>query len=171
MSSDRQEAFAMQFVENQGRLYGYIATLLPHRDDAEDVLQRTSLILWQKWDDFDESRGFLPWARGIAHNEVRNFLRRHERRNVHLSEPVVEMLAAEMENDTSDDRWTALTACLGKLQSRQRELVEQCYLGSDGVKAVAESLRTSTAAVYMRLHRVRKVLVECVNRELSAESR
>lgn len=171
MSSSRQDAFAMEFVQNQGRLYGYIATLLPHRDDAEDVLQRTSLILWQKWDQFDASRGFLPWARGIAHNEVRNFLRRHERRNVHLSEPVVEMLAAEMEEDKPEERWSALASCLQKLQQRQRDLVEQCYLGADGVKAAAASLNTTTAAVYMRLHRVRKTLVQCVNREMAAESR
>lgn len=170
MSSNKQDAFARTYIENQGRLYGYITTLLPHRDDAEDVLQRTSLILWQKWDQFDDERRFLPWARGIALNEVRNFLRRHDRRNTHLSEPVIEMLAAELEDDRSEQRWAALSVCLGKLQQRQRDLVEQCYLGSDGVKAVASSLKTTTAAVYMRLHRVRKILVECVDREIRTES-
>lgn len=168
MNSERQDAFARAFIEHQGRLYGYITTLLPHRDDAEDVLQRTSLILWQKWDQFDQHRGFLPWARGVALNEVRNFLRRHDRRNVHLSEPVIEMLAAELEEDRTEERWTALSKCLGKLQQKQRELVEQCYLGADGVTAVAANLNTTRAAVYMRLHRVRKVLVECVNRELGS---
>lgn len=168
MDSERQQAFAQAYIEYQGRLYGYITTLLPNRDDAEDVLQRTSLILWQKWEQFDEGRGFLPWARGIALNEVRNFLRRHERRNVHLSEPVVEMLAAELEDDRGEERFAALSECLGKLKNPQRELVEQCYLGSDGVGAVASSLNTTRAAVYMRLHRVRKLLVECVSRKLQA---
>lgn len=168
MNPERQEAFARAYIDYQGRLYGYITTLLPNRDDAEDVLQRTSLILWQKWDQYDELRGFLPWARGVALNEVRNFLRRHERRNVHLSEPVVEMLAAELEDDRTEERWAALSKCLEKLQQKQRELVEQCYLGSDGAGAVAASLQTTRAAVYMRLHRVRKILVECVNRELDS---
>ncbi|MEQ8848974.1 sigma-70 family RNA polymerase sigma factor [Botrimarina sp.] len=167
MSSTPQDDFARLFIENQGRLYGYIATLLPNRDDAEEVLQRTSMVLWQKWEQFDAERGFLPWARAIALNEIRNLLRRSERRNVHLSEPVIEMLASEIEQQPDERRSAALSGCLDRLQQRQRELVERCYLGSSGINAIAESLGLSPAALYMRLHRIRKNLVECVNRELS----
>ena len=162
-----QDKFAQQFIENQGRLYAYIVTLLPNRDDAEDVLQRTSLILWQKWKQFDSSRPFLPWARGIALNEIRNFLRRSERKNVHLSEPVIAMLADELNDDPSQERADALSNCLGKLEEKQRNLLEQCYLGSNGVKAVAASMDSTAAAVYMRLHRMRKILIECINKHLA----
>lgn len=166
---NRQDDFAQQFIANQGRLYAYIATLLPHRDDAEDVLQKTSLILWQKWEHYDESRPFLPWARGIALNELRNLLRRSERRNVHLSEPVINMLAEDYDDDLSQDRLDALSYCLEKLAAKQRHLLEQCYLGSGGVQAVASSINVTTAALYMWLHRIRKFLVECINRRLASE--
>ena len=164
-----QDEFAQQFIANQGRLYSYIATLLPHRDDAEDVLQRTSLILWQKWEQFDSARPFLPWARGIALNEIRNFLRRSERKNVHLSEPMIATLAAELDDERMQDRTEALSACLGNLETNQRNLLEQCYLGADGVKAVAATMQSSTAAIYMRLHRIRKFLIECINRRLASD--
>lgn len=167
MTPTPQDDFARQFIENQGRLYAYIATLLPHRDDAEEVLQRTSMVLWQKWDRFDQQRGFLPWARGIALNEVRNLLRRSERRNVHLSEPILELLAVEFEERRDEQRTAALSTCLERLQRRQRDLVEQCYLGSLEIKAIAESLGLTPDALYMRLHRIRKTLIECVNRELA----
>ncbi len=162
-----QDAFAQQFISSQGRLYSYIATLLPNRDDAEDVLQRTSLILWQKWDQFDSSRPFLAWARGVALNEIRNFLRRSERKNMHLSEPMIAVLAEELEDEQSQERADALVACLGTLESKQRHLLEQCYLGSSGIKAVASSMNSSADAIYMRLHRMRKFLVECINRRLA----
>ena len=164
-----QDEFAQQFISNQGKLYGYIATLLPHRDDAEDVLQRTSLILWQKWSQFDSNQAFLPWARGIALNEIRNLLRRSERRNVYLSEPIIEMLADELNEDPDEDRVDALSVCLGRLEERQRNLLERCYLGSSGVKAVAASMDSSAASIYMRLHRMRKFLVECINKRLASE--
>ena len=164
-----QDEFAQQFIASQGRLYGYIATLLPHRDDAEDVLQRTSLILWQKWSQFDNSREFLPWARGIALNEIRNLLRRSERRNVHLSEPIIAMLADELDEDPNEERVEALSHCLNRLEDKQRNLLERCYLGSSGVKTVAASMNSSVASIYMRLHRVRKFLVECINKRLSSE--
>lgn len=169
MARDDQDEFARQFLENQGRLYGYIATLLVNRNDAEDVLQRTSLILWQKWDQYDPRQGFLPWARGVALNEVRNLLRRSERRNVHLSEPVLELLASELEDDNAELRTAALASCLEKLRRASRELLEQCYLGSEGIKAVASELGQSPAAIYMRLHRIRRQLIDCINRQVSAE--
>ena len=164
-----QDEFAQEFISNQGKLYGYIATLLPHRDDAEDVLQRTSLILWQKWEQFDNNRGFLPWARGIALNEIRNLLRRSERRNVHLSEPIIAMLADELDEDQNEDRVEALTFCLDRLEEKQRNLLERCYLGSNGVKTVASAMNSSAASIYMRLHRMRRMLVDCINKRLSNE--
>ena len=50
---DNRVSTSPQFVLHQDRVYGYIVTLLPNRHDAEDVFQQTSLILWQKWDEFD----------------------------------------------------------------------------------------------------------------------
>ena len=73
MNSDRNQQFAQQFLRHQNRIYGYIVTLLSNQHDAEDVFQQTSLILWQKWDQYDPGRDFVGWACGIAHNEVRNF--------------------------------------------------------------------------------------------------
>lgn len=168
-SPNPQNDFAQQFIANQSRLYSYIATLIPHRSDAEDILQRTSLILWQKWDQYDGGRPFLPWARGIALNEVRNLLRRSDRKNVHLSEPVIALLAQELEDEQSEDRMEALSVCLETLEVKQRHLLEQCYLGTAGVKAVAASMSISADAIYMRLHRMRKFLVECINKRLASE--
>ena len=170
-STSPQDEFALRFIENQGRVYAYIATLLPNRTDAEDILQRTSLIMWQKWSQFDSTRGFVPWARAIALNEVRNFLRRGDQKNIHLSESIVEFLAVELEGRELESRSDALTHCLEKLEPNQRHLLEQCYLGTSGVETVAASVRATTAAVYMRLHRIRKLLVECIERRVAAEFR
>ena len=38
-------------TQNERRLYAYILTLLPHRADADDVLQEASLVMWDKFDD------------------------------------------------------------------------------------------------------------------------
>ena len=59
MDTARHEQFARAFVQYQDRVYGHIVTMLPNRHDAEDVFQQTSLILWQKWEQFDPERDFL----------------------------------------------------------------------------------------------------------------
>lgn len=161
-----QDEFALLFIQNQSRVYAYIATLVPNRSDAEDILQRTSLVMWQKWNEFDRDRGFLPWARGISLNEVRNFLRRSERKNVQLSDAMVCLLAEQVTAEEDADRTEALKHCLGRLQQAQRDLLEQCYLESMGAKVVADALGVTRDAIYMRLHRIRKTLVDCINRRL-----
>ncbi|KAA5538699.1 sigma-70 family RNA polymerase sigma factor [Roseiconus nitratireducens] len=170
MSKESQSEFAMLYIQNQGRVYGYIATLIPNRSDAEDILQRTSMVMWQKWDQYDPDRGFVSWARGIALNEIRNFLRRSERKNVHLSEAVVDMLAEQIETSTDPIRAEAFEQCFSKLERKQRSLLEQCYLESMGVKVVADALGTTRDAIYMRLHRIRKSLINCMNHQLSDDN-
>lgn len=169
MDRDQNE-FVEKFVRNQRRIYGFITTLLHNRDDAEDVFQRTSLILWRKWDQYDPERDFVRWACGIAHNEVRNFLRR-SRREIALSEPLMEELAeARLETEaTSDRREKALSVCLQSLEEKQRELLERCYSGTQPANSIAERLGISSAALYMKLHRIRRKLLQCIERRLSSD--
>lgn len=161
-----KDDFAMWYIQNQGRVYAYIATLVPNRSDAEDLLQRTSLVMWQKLDQFDQRFGYLAWARGIALNEIRNHWRRKERQDVHLSDEVLSMLADEVEVNSNDQKLEALNQCLAGLEQGQRNLLEQCYLESAGTKSAASSLNISLDAVYMRLHRIRRSLVLCIEKRI-----
>ena len=56
------DQFMELFVTAQSQVYGYIATLLPNRADADDLFQQTSLVLWRKREQYDPSRAFLSWA-------------------------------------------------------------------------------------------------------------
>src|ERR1700722_10832150 len=93
-SSPNHDQFVEGYLRSQDRIYAYVVSLLPNRADAEDVFQQTSLILWKKWQQFDPTRDFVTWACGIAHFEVRNFLRKQQDKpgiaRVYLSEDVLE---------------------------------------------------------------------------------
>jgi DNA-directed RNA polymerase specialized sigma24 family protein len=76
----------------------------------------------------------VAWACGIAHHEVRNFLRKHrEKGRVHLSEDVLaEVAQVRLEvHDVLEARRRALPRCLDRLEQGQRELLERCYAGKD----------------------------------------
>src|SRR5688572_953544 len=92
-SSQSHDTFAELFVLNQRRIYGYIATLLGNSSDVEEVFQQTSLLLWKKWQQFDPNCDFSRWACGIAHNQVRNFVRLHRHRDVYFSQAMLDDLA------------------------------------------------------------------------------
>jgi RNA polymerase sigma-70 factor, ECF subfamily len=173
MVPDRRDELAKRIVHHQHRVFAYIATLLANHDDAEDVFQSTCLILWRKWDEFDADRDFFSWACGVAHNEVRNFLRRGQRNRLHLSEEVLTQVANTrlMADDVLEARSRFLALCMKKLSEDQRRLVEQCYAGAEPIKAIAEAMGISPAALTMRLQRIRKILFECMTRALEDEPR
>ena len=171
-SSEQHDQFVEQFVRCQDRIYAYVATLLPNRADAEEVFQQTSLVLWKKWQQFDPGRDFVRWACGMAHHEVRNFLRKHAGRGrVYLSEDVLaEVAHARLEiHDVLESRRRALRHCLDQLPPGNRELLERCYAGKDSIKAIAEDLGHRPNALYMILKRLRRALFDCINRVLAAE--
>lgn len=171
-SSPRHDQFVEQFLRCQDRIYAYVAMLLPNRADAEDVFQQTSLILWKKWQQFDPDRDFVTWACGIAHYEVRNFLRKHkDKASSYFAEDVLEQIGQvrlEM-HDVLEARRRALRQCLERLKQAKRELLERCYAGKDTIKTIAQSLGQPPNVVYMMLKRLRRSLFDCINWTLAAE--
>lgn len=171
MDSQRHEHFASEFLLHQAHLYGYIVTLLPYRQDAEDVFQQTSMLLWKKWDEFDPNAAFLPWACAFARNEVRNHLRQQARHRMPLSEAVLNELAdtrQAMQPDL-DRRRRFLDTCVQKLDFLARELVERCYRGRESMSVIARQFRTTPNALYQRLARIRRSLLQCIEQAESRE--
>jgi RNA polymerase sigma-70 factor (ECF subfamily) len=166
--------FVTELLRNQRRIYLFIASLLPNPSDIEDVYQQTCLALWQKRDRLAEVPDFFAWACGFARNEVLHQMRHNARKGaVHLSEPLLEQLADEFAAEAGDDdgRLVALDACLAKLQSRQRTLLERCYVGRESIKSIAAEMAISAAALTMRLQRIRHALVHCIEKTLAAGAR
>jgi RNA polymerase sigma-70 factor, ECF subfamily len=100
----------------------------------------------------------VKWACGIAHNEVRNHLRKVRGPNVLLSNETLERLAALRldHDDELEERGRALAGCLDKLPSRDRELLEQYYSRRATIRSVADLVgRSSDQAVRHTLGRSR----------------
>ena len=171
MENEQHGRFHELFVRHQGQLYAYIATLLPNRHYAEEVFSEVSLVLWKKFDIFDSTREFLPWARAVAYNEVRNFRRRKHHQMVLMSDELTILLAEtrEKQDEWLESRNEALKQCMLGLVPDERELIERYYGGRSSAKALAKVLRTTPAAVYMRMYRIRQFLHECIDQRLAAE--
>ncbi len=172
--SGEQAAFAELLRQSQSRLYGYIHSLVRDLNDADDLFQQTTLILWKKFDEFDRQRSFFSWACGVARLEIANFLRSRGRRRLYFSDELNLLLIeaqAEMSNEELDDRRDALARCVEKLRERDRELLTECHEDSSGVHLAANRRSRSPQSIYNSLRRIRRALFECINRTLAQESR
>ena len=123
------DEFAVLYSKCHLEMLRYVLTLLPDRHQAEDVVQETARLLWQKFDQYDSTRPFWPWARKFAYLEALKLRKREAIRTRYFSDELVEQLAEERaahEADLAAQR-EALAACLDKLDAPARELLMNRY--------------------------------------------
>jgi RNA polymerase sigma-70 factor, ECF subfamily len=166
MTSPLPNPFNELFLQHQRNVFAYILTLVPDRNDAEDVYQQTCLALLEKQSEFDPRRAFFPWACGFALNEVRRFRRAHGRERMQLDDAVIESLASVQFKSAQriDDQLDLLMDCLAALPADKRQTLMQCYTFHGGLKDLAVRLQIEPDALYKRVERIRKTLFECMEK-------
>ena len=168
---DRSKHLMLLMTQHQRRIFGYIYTLVPNRTDAEDILQETSLVVCEKFEQFKPGTDFAAWACQIAYWEVRRARQKFARAKVVFNQEVVDAIsetAVELAPERSA-RHEALAKCLQKLHPRDRELLLTRYEPGSGVEAAAQRSGRTLEAAYKALARLRKLLHDCVSNQLSAE--
>lgn len=168
---DRTEAFVRLFSQHESLIRGFLLTLLPHRGECDDLFQRTSIILWRKFDSYQPGTDFGAWACQVAKLEVRNYLRIRSRDKLHFSDALLSSLA-DVRQALSDElelRREALRHCVAKLRPADQEIVQHCYgHQSTTAKDAAERLSRPVNTLYKALVRIRRALYECIERRLRA---
>ncbi len=162
--------FIRLLMENERRIYAYIRTLLGNSADAEDVLQETSIVLWDKFDDFDQVNGnFIAWSFKIAFYNAQNFRRKKGRSKVIFSDQVFNAVADKSAQmvDQLDQRHELLAGCIEKLSPKDRDLLRLRYDLNSSIEVTAQKCGRTTTAVYKALSRMRAALYQCVNRAIA----
>jgi RNA polymerase sigma-70 factor, ECF subfamily len=173
MSRDRTTQFVELLTSNQRKLYAYICTLLLGDAGAADVLQDTSLDLWDRAEEFDFERPFLPWAFGFARQRVLAYRKSRSRSRLVFGEEAVNCIDAACVRYASeaDGRLTALQDCLKKLQPVEAQLIRERYLTKTSVRVMAARLGDKAHNLSVRLYRIRKQLARCVELSMATEER
>ncbi len=169
---DARKLFETLVREHADMLTIYLKSSLGNRSDVDDVFQETMIVAWRRLDDFDPTRPFGPWLRGIA----RKLVLAHSRRQVrNLCNPaVLDQLEARLDQlasqhgDTWEEKLEVLRACVKSLPEHYRTVVTHRYFQQQAIRQVSESLELSTAAVKKRLQRARSLVLECIQDKLAS---
>ncbi len=164
---DPNSQFADQLVAIQKGLYAYILTLLPWADEASDVLQQTNLVMWRDAARFEPGTDFRAWAYRVAYFQVLAQRRKAGRERLRFDDALLRDLADNMQREAAEDEDEALVLqdCLRKLPEMDRELICRRYDAGVSVKLLAAQLDLPPNTVAVRLHRIRRELLECMRRE------
>jgi len=172
-TSQLSKEFIALYSQCQRELYVYIMALFPDPTEAQDILQETSLILWEKFDIYDRQRSFLAWARGIAYNKVLQHRKQQYTRASFMRRATMELVARQLQNNADEEDRSiqeALSTCLSHLNRADRDLIKQRYAPGASVQLLAEKLNRTPNALSQALRRIRRALIECITRRMAAEA-
>lgn len=159
-----RELLARNWIKAQPSLKAFIIASTPQFSDAEDLLQEVAAEVALRFDDYDPSRPFLPWALWVAKIKIADFYRTKQRRQVVFLEESFDALAAacvRAQESLSEER-RALERCLAKLTDRSRKLLHMRYFEDLSPQQIGGILGLASQSVRVSLSRIRTALSECV---------
>ena len=171
VDKDYKDSFFQLYLQSQRRLYAYILMLVPNSSDADDILQQTSSIMWQKLDTYDPDASFGAWGVGIAKYVIFDYYKKKRRSHVIFKGQMLEIIAekAKASMVDTDERLTLLKACLEKLNSHDRQLMKIRYEQGLKIKDIAERMGRPVQGFYKTMNRIHNLLINCVRRKMLAE--
>jgi len=158
-------------TRHQAAICGYIRSLAPGLD-AEDILQETNIVLWEKAVDFEAGTNFKAFAFRIAYLKTLEALR--ARRREHWLQFDSELLEAISDQRVKAEAETpgrqhALRKCLENLSDSDRQLIHARYTERRTLREIAEGAERTEGALQQVFFRLRNALRVCIERTLAAK--
>lgn len=169
---DSRELLAVNWAKAQPSLTAFLIASTPQFSDAEDLLQEVAAEVARRFDDYDASRPFLPWALWVAKIKIANFYRARERSPVKFIGDSIDALAEacdRVQMTLSEEKW-ALEKCLNAVTGRSRELLQLRYFEDMGPQEISDRVGMTPGAVRIALSRIRSALITCVRSSLTEAS-
>ncbi len=170
-SESENEEFCRNLLDVQRGLYAYLVRLLPNTIDANDVLQKTNVVILSKQKEYRVEADFNAWAAGIARHQVLAFCRDAKRDRLVFHGELLDQLADRgiSQIGSTNVMFEAMELCKSKLIEADRELLDYRYTESLSVANIAENLGRSPHAISQALYRIRTTLLKCIQQVLSSQ--
>lgn len=168
-----ESEFVVLLTQHQRNLLSYILTLIPLWSDAEDLLQKTNVRLWEERSRFVPGTSFSAWATRVAYYEVLSWRKTATRSKLVFDTELVGELARmarRIPEESRSRRAVALAECLRALPDGKRELLRQCYGEQRKAADLAAKSGKSVVAIYKAIQRLRTALCRCVEMKLAEEN-
>ena len=164
----KSEQFFRLYNAAQQRTYAFLLVMVHNHNDAEDLLQETASILWERFDEYDRTKSFAAWAIGIARNKALDFLK-----SKRTSRPIftdqfyqdISEIAAD-ESEKMDQRINALRNCMKKLSIQNQQLIHLRFEKAISIKRISQMSEYSATALYKKMSRIYEALHGCIGRTL-----
>ncbi|QDT65417.1 sigma-70 family RNA polymerase sigma factor [Calycomorphotria hydatis] len=169
VQSERHLLFTKELAASYWRVYGCILSIVPDRNDADDVMQEVGILLWQKFDQFELGTSFTKWACTIAFHTSRSFARKkRQHTGVALSDETLRKLAVAHSgvSELLELRRMHLASCVSQLADKDRKFLLTCESRHGSVADMARDAKVPAHRLYKKLNRLRQNIADCIRRSL-----
>jgi RNA polymerase sigma-70 factor (ECF subfamily) len=156
--------------QNQKQIHAYILMMVHDYHNAEDLMQETAIILWQKFDEYKPGTSFAAWGMHVARNVVFNYRRKYGKRSQLFNDNMCQILegyAQESARELSAIE-ESLRECIKKLKPADQNLIKLRYEQRISVQNIATQVKRSADSLYHSFSRIYAVLKQCVSQQLEA---
>lgn len=161
------QAFVALMTANQRRIYAYIFMLVPNLNDADDIMQETSALMWERKSDFTPGTDFVAWGARMAYFKVLDFRKKVKKNQqmLILDEQFrqIETQALERSKHVNDTIYK-LQECIKKLTAPDRQLLHLKYSMKLTAKEISTRINKSIRFIYLSVSRIQNMLLNCVER-------
>lgn len=174
-TADNQDQLTRRFLSllmvNQRQISAYISVLVPNFNDADDILQQTITVMWEKFSQYQHGTDFAAWGVRIAYYNILRYRREKNKKTVQFNDAVFESFCKVMEKKycRAEDNLSALRNCIQKLAAGDKSLLHLRYGMNQTVRDIAEQTRKSIQFTYRALSRVHQMLHRCIHRTLGED--
>ena len=158
---DQTAEFVRLWTQYHRDVERYVYSMIPRSVDAAEVVQVVSVKLWEKWENYDHERPFLPWAMRFAWLEILKWRQRLAREKLVFSDELLQQMHSTHEelDPVMEVRRKILSECLQKLNEEDRELVRLRYGRHGAIKEEADRTGKKMHVLYYALERIRVQLL------------
>ena len=153
------------------RLYSFILAVVHNAVDAEDILQETAALMWERFDSFEEGTNFGAWAVTIARNKTKEFVRSKKKSQMFFDNNFYEQVSeySMKSSNNAKDRNDALSFCLNKLSVNNKELLALRFRKSISVKRISQMTGRSLNGLYQSYTLIFAKLRNCINTKIARQ--
>lgn len=157
-----QAAMRVLFARHHLRVHRFIVRMIGNEASAEDVTNEVFLGVWRNAGGFDGRAAVSTWILAIAHKKSISSMRK--RREGELDDAYAERIADDADDPEMSaakrDKGQQIRACMGKLSTDHRTIIDLVYYHEKSIPEIAEILDIPQGTVKTRMFHARRKLSE-----------
>lgn len=166
ISKKNRDALSKLYDRHSSILYAMAVRILNDTNEAEDVLQETVMIIWEKAGTYHPNNGTpFAWIVTVLRNKALERLRSSQRRS-QLAKKMeltkAEAVAPPPLEVGFDEQRTRVHSALGELPQDQREAIELAFFDGKSQQEISQKLNQPLGTIKARIRRGLMKLRACL---------